>query len=456
MNEWVKNESKTADFGDKRLNDRYSKILDKTSERPFETLPGALTGHSELISAYRFMDNDKVTFQNVLKPHSDAALERAKQEEVILAVQDTTSLDYSKSKSRDKLGFIDRSYMKGFLIHPTILFSDQAVCHGVYSAKIWSRKIEDVGKRHKRKMLPIEEKESFRWIESYLSACEIANKYPDKTVVSVGDREFDIYESFVEALKEENNAELLMRASQNRRTLNDDNEISLLWESFNAVPEKGEIELKIPRAHEREARTTTISIKYQTVTLKVPEKKKKKLPDVKIQAVLFLEKEPPEGSDPIEWLILTTLKVSTIEEAITILKYYKIRWQIEIYFRILKSGCKVEELQLEEKERLEPCIALYMSIAWRVLFLVMLGRSHPDIGSDTVFEEAEWKITCIMSTKKKPPEKAPKLKELIIMIAIFGGYLNRKGDGDPGPKHLWIGLRRLADFTLAYKQMHNL
>ncbi len=455
MKSWIKEETGTADFGDKRINKRFSQILEKTGDRPIESLPGALCGHAETTAAYRFFNNDKVTFDKVLASHSDATLERVKDHKVILAVQDTTSIDYTKKEIASDLGHLESSNRRGIFLHPTILFTVNSICLGVYGCKVWTRDINELGKASERKKKPIEEKESYRWIESYLQCCEIANKYPDKIIISVGDREYDIYEAFSEADKEGNNAELVIRAAHNRRTITEDNEIVLLWNSLGLAKPIGELEVNIPRTSEHDGRKAVLTVKAETICLKAPATKKN-LSNVNIQAVLYREENPPENSEPIEWLLLTTLPINNLADTSKLLGYYKTRWQIEIYFRTLKSGCQIEELQLEKKHRIEPCIGLYMIIAWRVLFLVMLGRKCPDLPADAVFEKDEWEIICINKTKKKAPEKPPTLNAIIKMIASLGGYLGRKGDGEPGPKHIWIGLRRVADFTAIYGQIKDL
>jgi hypothetical protein len=174
-----------------------------------------------------------------------------------------------------------------------------------------------------------------------------------------------------------------------------------------------------------------------------------KLPDMEVTALLAQEENPPNGAAPIEWLLLTNLPIDTAEQATEKLAWYLCRWQIEIYFRILKSGCKVEELQLEKLERLEPALAIYMIIAWRVLYMTMLGRECPELPCNVVFADEEWQAVYIVAKRQPPPEKPPSLDTMVRMIAGFGGFLNRKGDGFPGPQTLWIGLQRGRDFALA-------
>jgi hypothetical protein len=170
---------------------------------------------------------------------------------------------------------------------------------------------------------------------------------------------------------------------------------------------------------------------------------------VEITAILAIEPHPPAGEAPVEWLLLTNLPVNTPAQALEKLQWYLCRWQIEVFFRILRTGCRIEKLQLEKLERLEPALAFYMIVAWRVLFLTMLGRECPEMPCDVVFATAEWHAVYIVTERKPPPDTPPTLDRMVRMVAGLGGFLNRKCDRFPGPQTLWIGLQRAADFVLA-------
>ena len=147
--------------------------------------------------------------------------------------------------------------------------------------------------------------------------------------------------------------------------------------------------------------------------------------------------------------MLTNLPVTTGDQVLEKLQWYLCRWQIEIFFRILKSGCKVEKLQLECTERLRPALAMYMIVAWRVLYLTYLGRECPDLPCELVFDTKEWQAIHLVSTQTRAPEQVPSLNTILRMIAGMGGFLVRKSDGEPGPQTIWIGLQRTRDFVLA-------
>lgn len=131
------------------------------------------------------------------------------------------------------------------------------------------------------------------------------------------------------------------------------------------------------------------------------------------------------------------------------MQWYLCRWQIEVYFRVLKSGCRIEQLQLQTRERLEAALALYLIVAWRVLYLMMVGRNSPELPCDVVFTTEEWEAVYLVTQRKKPPRQPPSLGEILVLVARLGGFLARKGDGPPGPKSIWIGLQRVRDFVAA-------
>lgn len=185
------------------------------------------------------------------------------------------------------------------------------------------------------------------------------------------------------------------------------------------------------------------------MTLKAPARPDRTLPEVSVTALLASEINPPPGEAPLRWLLLTNLPVENAAQALEKLSWYLCRWQVEVYFKILKSGCKIEALQLETRERLEPALAFYMIIAWRVLFLTHLGRDCPELPCDAVFAEEEWQAVYLVTQRQPPPTEPPTLDTMVRMVAGLGGFLNRKGDGFPGPQTMWIGLQRAADFVLA-------
>jgi len=172
-----------------------------------------------------------------------------------------------------------------------------------------------------------------------------------------------------------------------------------------------------------------------------------------MNVVLVSEVDPPQGEQRIEWLLMTTLPISTLNEILTIIEYYTCRWMIEVFFKTLKSGCKVEALQFEEMDRLLSCLGVYLIVTWRVLLICRLGRSQPDTSCELIFDESEWKSTYrIMHPKRTLPKKPPSMNDMIRMVGELGGWVATPGKTEmPGPQTTWIGLQRVHDFARVWK-----
>jgi len=437
-------EFEAIDLGDLRLNRRARKVLAKLGDKPTVSIPSACGGWDETRGAYRLFDHDEVTAQQVLAPHYDASQRRMGEYPRVLCIQDTTELDYSTKGDIQDLGPLNYEARRGLYLHPTVALTPERLCLGVIDAWSWTREPGSLG-APKDARRAIEEKESLRWLEGYRRVCERQAELPDTQLIYLADREADIYEIYVERDAQTPAAEWLIRAQHDRKLADG----RTLRQALDEAPELDRIEFDMPKSEQRKAQRIAQSLRAARVTLKAPSRTGHKLPDVEVTALLAQELDPPAGAEPIAWLLLTSLPVDTPEQAAELLQYYLCRWQVEVYFRILKSGCKVEELQLEKLQRLEPALAFYMIIAWRVLYLTMLGRQCPELPCDVVFAEEEWQALYIVARREPPPEQPPSLDQMVRMVAGFGGFLNRKGDGFPGPQTIWIGLQRGRDFVLA-------
>jgi hypothetical protein len=464
--QWVIEETKGADFRDKRLTKRFENLLEDLSKNPAGSIPQAFKTWGETLAAYRFFDQEFVTPEKILRPHYEATLERVRQEKIILVLQDTSEIDFSHRKPIPGMGPLSFESQQGFYLHPSLAVTPERVCLGVLDAKMWSR--ESLGKSASKKQRPFEEKESYRWLEGYEIANEVANACSETMVVNVADREADIYELLMQQqAKGENKAHWLIRSEQNRLVFSEEDSRlkEKLWEKIKSTDKLGEIEFTLPRAPERRSGKVigkkTAQRKERTVVQEVRATKFKlvppkrsvgpALPSVTIYAVHCIEVNPSEEEAAIEWFLLTSVAADKIERVLEIIQWYLCRWQIEIFFKILKSGCKIEELQFDNFSNTSNCIALYMIIAWRILYLTMLGRACPELSCDMVFEDCEWKSVYMIVTKKEPPDTPPLLDVIIRMIASLGGFLGRKQDGYPGPKVMWIGIQRMRDFSTAWE-----
>ena len=403
--DWVKNEVKTAHFDDVRLDARMEKILCDFGNKPTYSIPQSCGGWAETIAAYRFFNNKKVTYEQVLASHYDATLERIKQQPVVLLPQDTTDIVkvINKGSKGKGMGTIKNTEKKEIFLHPVIAITPEKVPLGTVSAKVWKRSEQSI--RAKRREKPIEEKESYCWIEGYQAACDIQAQAPDTLIVSLSDREGDIYEFFTEMLDyvPSQQASWIIRAAQNRCLETDDKTVRKLQEKLKQAPVLFEINFIVPAQDGKPARVVRQSVHAETVTLKPPERpsiKGFKLPPVTINIVFAEELNPPDNVEPVNWMLLTCLPINDYEQVYSILQWYMARWEIEIFFRVLKQGCKIEKLQLETEKRFAVCLAFYMIIAWRVLYVTMLGREYPNINCEAVFDKAEWQTVYIADIVK--------------------------------------------------------
>jgi len=448
--DWAEEEFREADLGDRRLNHRVVSIAKAFYARPQANIPQACQTRAEAKATYRFFDHPETSMEKVLAPHTEATLERISREEVVLAVQDTTSLNYTAHPRTQDLGPIGyrRDRGIGLMLHSTLAFNREGTPLGFLDVQCWARDAKDFGKKKRRHSVPIEQKESYKWLASFRKVAEAQKRCPKSTLVSVGDREADIYELFEMVLSDLSGAKLLIRAEQDRLLAEGQGH---LWEKMARQEVAGIQELQVPRQKNRPARVARLEVRFAEVTLKPPQRKKGRN-ELTLWAVWARETEAPAEGERIEWMLLTTVPVTTFEEAIEKLAWYTIRWGIEIFHKTLKSGCKVEERQLGHADRIETCLAIDMVVAWRIFHLVKLGRETPDVPCTVFFEEAEWKaLVAYVTHNPNPPEHPPTLREAMRMVASLGGFLGRKGDGEPGTKSLWLGLQRLDDLSSMWK-----
>ena len=316
---------------------------------------------------------------------------------------------------------------------------------GLLAQKLWIRPPEDFGQSDAtRKKLPIEEKESYKWLETME---KIGAPFSEGTkVVHVCDREGDIFELFCMAEKE--NVQYLCRRCQNR-VIEEDNESKKLNDIANAVPVAGNKTIHVPRdSHtKRTARNAELEIRYGECWITKPRilAGRKELPEsVKAYFVSAIEKDPPEGNEGIQWQLITNVPTESYEDAVTRIAWYTQRWKIEIFHRTLKSGCKVEELQYDTAEKLMRLIAIYSIISLQIMLFTYIARTRPDETCEICLTEDEWKILYRAAKKTRNiPEEPPTIYEAVVMIAKLGGFPGRKSDGFPGVKVIWRGLTSL-------------
>jgi len=433
MTNWPASELSTLDLGDARLNKRAVKMLSAMFNAPKSSLPEACSGWADTIGAYRFFMNDSVTAEGLLKAHSEATEQRIRQSgsSVILCIQDTTELDFNGQQT-EGLGRLSYDAQRGMYLHPTLCMTPERIALGVTDAWMWSR-----GKTKKADQKTPTVKESIRWIEGYERVGEMAASLPDSRLVYVADREGDLTALMQRAEQLDYPADWLVRAKHNRSLGREAKE--KLWNKVDQQPAIASIRFTKARKKGEKARQVCQELKVLSCCLHPHSKT-----PVQVTLVQAKEVNPPAGKPPLIWRLLTNRPVNSADQAIELLDWYLCRWEIEMLFDVLKVGCEVEKLQLNHKDRIEKALMLYLIVAWRVLYLMRLGRQCPELSAALVFDTLEWKA--VYGLNDQPiPESPPPLNDVLRQLAMLGGFLARKSDGEPGAKSIWRGLQRLQD-----------
>jgi hypothetical protein len=449
--DWAVRELGGSWVGDRRLERRLVSLAQDFYAHPQANLPQACGTRAKTKAAYRLLDHDQLTLPHLLRAHVTSTVERMSEHPIVLAVQDTTSLNYSSHHQTEGLGPIGtkKEGPQGLLLHDTMAFTPEGLPLGLLDVQLWARSKKDFGKKARRGRLPIEQKESSKWLTSFTAAAAAQREVPNTQVVSVGDREADVYELFSLALSRADQPHLLVRAEHDR--LVEDGQ-QHLWEKVAAQAVVGHQEVQASRRPGRAARVARLTVRFAEVELRRPKNCRHPKTPVRVWAVLAREEQPPPGVDPLEWMLLTTKPVHSGEEAAEKLRWYAQRWQIEVYHRTLKSGCRIEQRQLATARRLENCLAIDMIVAWRIFHLTRLGRETPDLPCTVYFDDLQWQaLHGFLHRTPDPPAQPPTLRQAIRMVASLGGFLGRKGDGEPGAQTLWLGLQRLDDIAVAWK-----
>lgn len=469
MQDDLSNEFADADLNDTRRDKRLPKVAAALAKMPSASISAACGGWSETMAAYRLLNCDGFEPAALVAPHQAATEQRCAGRDSVLVIQDTTELDFSRMKATTGLGRLNEEVRRGFFLHSLYVVSEQGLPLGLLDAGILLRGDPSGESPRARKQRPAEAKESWRWVEGYRRTCELARGLPDCEVFSISDREGDIFELYQEWLLAGGGprAEWIIRANQDRALSGmEEGEPGRMFAALEAAPRIGEIEFDVgPGKSSRKVKGNRVStsrtarrvrqeVRVMRITPRPPERKDVKLKEVSFHAVLALETDPPEGEEPIRWLLLTSKEVTTLEEARRILDLYMKRWGIEVFHKVLKTGCRVESLQLKTGDALVNALMIYTVIAWRILYLTHLGRECPDLPCGAVFEEAEWKAACAVVKRKKELGE-PSLTEFIGIVGKLGGHLGRKSDGPPGPQSIWQGLVRVRDFACAWHAFYG-
>jgi Transposase DNA-binding/Transposase Tn5 dimerisation domain len=442
--DWALDEFGSANLGDARRNERLVELARQLGERPETSLPQALENGKALKAAYRFFDNAQIAHEKILAPHVASSIERMRGQEWILAVQDTTFIDYSSHPHTEGLGPLHAKGGWGMICHGTLAFTPQSLPLGVLGIRLWTREV-DKPKRNSRRARAIEDKESHKWIDGLNAAASAAAQLPGTRVVSVADRESDVYEFLLHA--HTLGIDVLTRASWDRNVEGPEGH---LFAALAAAPVIARKKLRLPARKGQAARTAKLKVRACPLTLQSPlNGSARGLAPISLWGVWAHEINPPAGVEPLDWKLLTTNK-----EALERLDWYAARWGIEVWHRVLKSGCRIEKRQLESFDRLCKMFTIYAVIAWRILYATMLARVVPDMACTAILNEDEWQaLYCRVHHSPTPPATAPPLRQAVRWIAKLGGFIGRASDGEPGSQTLWKGFQELIPLTEMYRIM---
>ncbi len=445
--DWTEEEFSRVQFFDERLKHRLLTLAADFFAQPGELIPQASNGSAAKTKAsYRFFHNSTVDMQTLLRPHIESTIERLRSHPVILAVQDTTTLNYT-AHPPEGVGPINTSQNSavGLVLHDTMAFTPEGTPLGLLNVQCWARDPEQAGKRHRRHQLPIEEKESIKWLASYRAVAEAQKLCPNTMLISVGDREADLYELFHEAVQDPCGPRFLVRAE---RTRNRKVEQEHLWQRMNAEPVAGLLEVAVPRRGSCPARTARLQVRFAQVMLSPP--RNSKLQALSVWAVYAREVGyRAEVTEPIDWMLLSTVKTQSFQDACQRLSWYSRRWGVEVYHRTIKSGCRIEDRRLGDTDSLEACLAIDLVVAWRVYWLTMVGRERPDTPCDQILSEAEWRVLSAWATGNMA-NTTPTAQQATHWIGKLGGWLARGKQDNPGTTCIWRGLMRLPTMVQGY------
>jgi Transposase DNA-binding/Transposase Tn5 dimerisation domain len=453
--DWVLEEFGGVELGDRRRTARLLEVVTRLARRPEASFPEASGGDwASLKATYRLLENEALSHQALLSGHVAASWERVRAagEPVVLAVQDTTELDFTTHRATSGLGQIGNAYGRGLVVHSTLACTVGGLPLGLLAQAVWARPEEpSTLSKSQRKQRPIAEKESVKWLDG-LAAVVAGREHagrPEQVpqVVVVSDAESDVFEYF--GAPRPAGVALLARAAQDRLT-EEQEELVRLRTRLAALPAGAPEAVAVPRHQGQPARTAQVVLRWTAVRVPPPRGRAalKDRDPLALWAVWVSEVEAPEGVEALDWLLLTTMAVHTRADAAERAAWYRVRWTVEVWHHVLKSGCAFEQRQLASAEHLTRALALYDVVAWRILYGTLLARVAPEMPCTVLFAVQEWQaLCCAVHKTPTPPSSPPSLGQAMRWVAELGGFVGRTSDGQPGVVVLWRGFVRLVDMT---------
>ena len=462
---WTEHEFGGAPLGDRRLSRRLVQSATVQATNPMRSFPGAAGGDQALVKAhYRFLDqpdDSAVTMENILLPHREQTMRRMKAEKTVLCIHDGTDLAYNGAAGCDGLGVIGTNQTgaksRGLYLHSTLTTTEDGLPLGVLSARCEAPVSRPEHDDRASAQVPIEEKKTYCWILAMRDCEVVAAEMPHTKLVQVMDREADFFELFEEWRRGARRTDLLVRAKHNRLTTAD----AKLFDGVRATQPRLRLQLHIGRQSarpkkskqkarpKRAERLAEMTLRYQQVELPAPSQLRDMRP-VSLWIVHIVEEQPPAGVVPVEWFLLTTMELASPEQAERLVGRYCLRWRIEDWHRVLKTGCGIEELRNETADRLKRAVAIYLVIAWRVMLMTLLGREVPDLPAEVLFTDVEIKVLTAFANSRRDLRPPERLGDAVHLVARMGGYQGRKKDPPPGHQVIWIGYSQLRFMGMGY------
>jgi len=444
---WALNEFGAANLGDRRRSKRLVMIGAAVASQIGMAISTAC-GSAGALGASRLFRRKETTLEATLTPHIKQTNKRCRGNGRILAVQDTTTLDYTSHKSKRGLGpMATCQKSRGLLMHSVVAVRDKTPL-GLLGVQIWARDEAARGSRHERHERPVCEKESNKWLVGLEQAQ--ANTSKNRSLLVVGDRESDVYALFVAPRRR--NVDLLVRVAHNRALAVCCGEKRYIQDALNSAEVVGEHEVEVPRQGKRAARKAKLEVRVARVSLKAPGHGVDKHPKEQVEvSLVWAFERAPEQEEPLEWVLLCTEVVDGLSSAVEMIGAYSTRWMIEEFHHVLKSGCKVERIQFDTVDSMLPAIGVLAVVAWRVLYLAKLARSSPEIDASEVADKDEVEVLNQWLAYEGKKYRIRTARDFTIAVATLGGFLARKSDGMPGTKNVWQGLRDLTFLIMGYK-----
>lgn len=445
---WAGAVLKTAWFPDTRLHRRAVLFLSQQAKRPGDgILRGAETSAAAKAN-YRFVENRRVMPEHLWDPIHEYGATKLRGVGRALCIQDTSTLMFQRLLATTGLGTVDTEREEALWMHSTLAVRPDGEVLGLLANDVWSRPASEFGKAKKRKVLPIEAKESFKWIRGIRAARDARDRHsPETRLVHVFDREGDVHEVLAEVVDGRDDA--VIRCGRDRKVAGP---YAHIRATLAAQPVLGRFKIKVPRQRGQRARSAAVTVRSAAVTI-TPSQAYSGREPVRINAVWVHESDPPLGVEPLDWVLLTTLPVATVAACNEVIALYKLRWLIEDFHLTLKSGCGVEKTQLKTAKRIEELLAVLCAVAVRVLALRQKSRTDPDAPCTEMLDADEWRVLWIQTHDRRLPDgqQPPTIREAVQMIGRLGGHLGRKRDGMPGVRTLWRGWRDLHLLVLGYR-----